>query len=53
MRPAAEQALVDAQFDLGVSYSSSEGVPKDYVTAHMRLNLAAARLREEPRETRL
>ncbi len=41
-RHAAEQADADAQVTLGVMYASGRGVPQDYVSAHMWLNLAAA-----------
>ena len=39
------------QFFLGVMYGTSEGVPQDYVQAHMWLNLAASRRTGEDRET--
>jgi len=38
----AEQGDTGARFNLGVSYMKGEGVPQDYVQAHMWLNLAAA-----------
>ena len=38
--PLAEQGDADAQFNLGVMYDEGEGVPQDYVSAHMWFNLA-------------
>ena len=38
----AEQGDASAQINLGVMYATGEGVPQDYVSAHMWLNLAAA-----------
>ncbi len=43
-RPLAEQGHAKAQFYLGVMYGFGECVPRDYVQAHMWLNLAASRL---------
>ena len=40
-RLAANQGYADAQSDLGVMYWDGMGVQKDYVLAHMWLNLAA------------
>ena len=40
-RKAAEQGQVVAQLNLGLMYSRGEGVPQDYVRAHMWVNLAA------------
>ena len=40
-RLAAEQGVARAQYDLGRMYLTGEGVPRDYVEAHMWLNLAA------------
>jgi TPR repeat protein len=40
-KPLAEQGDSDAQFCLGVMYTNGNGVPKDYIQAHMWLNLAA------------
>jgi uncharacterized protein len=45
--PAAEQGLPEAQLDLGVLYLIGEGVPQDYVRAHMWLNLSAAQGNEK------
>jgi TPR repeat protein len=42
-RKAAEQGEPFAQGSLSVMYLESRGVPKDYVEAHMWLNLAASR----------
>ncbi len=42
-RPLAEQGDADAQHNLGVLYRNGQGVPQDYVQAHMWLNLAASR----------
>jgi TPR repeat protein len=42
-RKAAEQGLPEAQYFLGVMYHNGQGVPQDYVLAHMWLNLAALR----------
>ncbi len=43
-RPLAEHGHADAQHNLGVMHRSSQGVPQDYVQAHMWFNVAAARL---------
>ena len=42
-RKAAEQGNVDAQATLGFRYEHGQGVPQDYVLAHMWLSLAAAK----------
>jgi hypothetical protein len=39
-----EQGDVDAQFNLGIIYDKGQGVPQDFVQAHMWFNLAASRL---------
>ena len=39
----AAQGDAAAQYNLGVMYGQGQGVPQDYVTAHMWFNLAAAR----------
>ena len=49
-RQAAEQGHAGAQYNLGWRYYTGEGVPQDYVEAHMWLNLAAARSSGELRE---
>ena len=41
-RPLAEQGDAVAQYSLGAMYSAGQGVPQDYVSAYMWLNLAAA-----------
>jgi len=41
-RPLAEQGDALAQAMLGVMYDNGQGVPQDYVLAHMWFNLAAA-----------
>ncbi len=43
-RPLAEHGRADAQHNLGVMHRSGQGVPQDYVQAHMWFNLAAFRL---------
>ena len=39
---AAEQGDAHGQSNLGLSYAKGEGVPQDYILAHMWFNLAAA-----------
>jgi uncharacterized protein len=41
-RLAAEQGDARAQNNLGVMYDEGQGVPQDYVQAHMWFNLAGA-----------
>ena len=41
-RLLAEQGDAGAQFNLGYRYSIGQGVPQDYVLAHMWFNIAAA-----------
>jgi len=41
-RLAAEQGYAKAQSGLGFMYSLGQGVPQDYLQAHMWANLAAA-----------
>ena len=43
-RRAADYGLAGAQFNLGMMYGGGEGVPQDYVQAHMWLNLSASQL---------
>ena len=50
-RLAADQGLADAQGNLGFMYATGQGVPQDYVQAHMWFNLAASRSTGEDRET--
>ncbi len=42
-QPLAEQGGVGAQFFLGVMYENGQGVPQDYVRAHMWINLAVSK----------
>ena len=41
-RLAAEQGYAAAQYSLGLRYATGDGVPQDYIQAHMWLHLAAA-----------
>ena len=43
LRPLAEQGNIWAQSNLGAMYAVGEGVPQDYVSAHMWFSLAATR----------
>ena len=43
-RLAADQGIARAQSNLGLLYENGEGVPQDYVQAHMWFNLAASRM---------
>jgi TPR repeat protein len=47
-RPLAEQGNAQAQRMLGAAFASGQGVPQDYVSAHMWLNLAAASRATDP-----
>jgi len=38
----AEQGHASAQYNLGVMYANGQGVPQDYIQAHMWWNLSAA-----------
>jgi hypothetical protein len=40
---AALAGGVDAQYELGLLYSTGHGAPADYVAAHMWLNIASAK----------
>ena len=42
-RPLADKGHAFAQFSLGIMYYNGQGVPQDYVHAHMWWNLAAAK----------
>jgi uncharacterized protein len=42
-RKAADQGHPFAQYDLGTMYAKGQGVPQDYVSAHMWYSLAAAK----------
>ncbi len=46
---AAEGGAPDAQFHLGLLYSTGQGVERDYVTAHKWFNLAALHGSDEAR----
>ena len=50
LRARAEQGDVNAQYNLGVMYGTGQGVPQDYVLAHMWFNLSASRGTGEDRE---
>ncbi len=41
-RPLVDQGYPLAQATLGLMYGKGQGVPKDYVLAHMWMNLSAA-----------
>ena len=43
----AERGVAAAQYNLGVKYNNGEGVPSNYVTAYVWLNIAAASGQEE------
>ncbi len=51
-RKAAEQGVAAAQLNLGVRYDNGQGVPQDYVQAHVWFNLAAARFLASETENR-
>ena len=51
-RLAAEQGTAKAQVNLGIMYYNGEGVPQDYVQAHMWFNLAASKGNENGRKNR-
>jgi hypothetical protein len=42
-RKGADQGNAEAQYSLGYMYASGQGVPQDYVLAHMWFNLASPR----------
>tara|TARA_R110002167_G_scaffold218874_2_gene423506 strand:+ start:316 stop:588 length:273 start_codon:yes stop_codon:yes gene_type:complete len=51
--PNAEQGQVDAQYKVGLLFSTGqEGAPIDYVVAHKWLNLAAVRGSDDARRLR-
>jgi hypothetical protein len=52
LEPLAGQGDAKAQGDLGAAYVKGEGVPQDYVLAHMWFNLAAAQGNEDARQNR-
>ncbi|MFP6637844.1 MAG: tetratricopeptide repeat protein [Nitrospinaceae bacterium] len=41
-RLAAEQGYANAQYNLGLKYAEGQGVPQDYVSAHMWFNLSGS-----------
>lgn len=49
---AADHGEVDAQYDMGLMYSTGHGVDPDYVVAHKWFNLAAAQGNREARSHR-
>jgi len=52
IRVAAKTASPEQLFDLGVAYSTGQGVPLDLIEAHKWFNLAAAKGNEPAREWR-
>jgi TPR repeat protein len=52
LQPLAEKGDASAQDSLGTAYVKGDGVPQDYVLAHMWFNLAAALGSESARESR-
>ncbi len=42
-RSLANQGNASAQYNVGLMYDNGQGVPQDYVQAHMWFNLAASR----------
>ncbi len=51
-RRAAEQGHADGQFNLGLKYANGDGVPQDYVQAHMWFSLAGAQGRNQAAKNR-
>lgn len=49
---AADRGVAEAQFELGLMYSTGHGAPLDYITAHKWFNLAAMQGITEAREHR-
>ena len=49
---AAVAGRVDAQYELGLLYSTGHGVATDYVAAHMWLNIASMKGSAEARRLR-
>jgi TPR repeat protein len=49
---AAEQGHASAQTNLGLMYANGEGVPQDYVYAHMWWNIAASSGNKKASENR-
>ena len=50
--PAANQGDADAQNNLGVMFDNGQGVPQNYVQAHMWFNLAGAEGNSEGNKNR-
>ena len=42
-RKAADKAIPEPCIDLGIIYAKGQGVPPDYVRAHMWFSLSAAK----------
>ena len=51
-RPLAEQGHAETQFSFGIMYQLGQGVPQDYVQAHLWFNLAASRFSASKKELR-
>lgn len=51
-RTQAEAGIAESQYDLGILYSTGQGLPLDYVAAHQWFNLAALRGVPEARDLR-
>ncbi len=51
-RAAAASGEADALYELGLLYSTGQGVDSDYIAAHMWFNLAAMQGDEAAREER-
>jgi TPR repeat protein len=49
-KPLAKQGNALAQTSLGVMYNNGQGVPQDYVLAHMWLNIASATENDSARQ---
>ena len=52
-RKAAEQGLVEAQFNIGLMYHKGEGVPEHSVTAYAWWNIAATNGKERAKVAKL
>ena len=52
-RRAADQGDAAAQQNLGVMYANGDGVPQDFVAAHMWLSVAAAQTTDAAHATAL
>jgi len=50
LREKAEQGDASAQSNLGLMYTNGQGVPQDYIQAHMWYDLAAASGGDEDKE---